>query len=130
MANLVKRAGGLPAVFFTCYPRGWFYRSEVEGPRIAAQGFPRTFHILVEIRHRQLSQCAIDRITPPEPDRVALRYRAPIRSFAEQCHDMVVVAFSGEIHEQGRTAMQHQSTGRDEGCLDTMCLPAGERRAH
>src|SRR5215216_4390877 len=43
---------------------------------------------------------------------------------------MVVVAFSGEIHEQGRTAMQHQSTGRDEGCLDTMCLPAGERRAH
>jgi hypothetical protein len=129
--QLAEQVDDLPAVVRVGDPACRVDLRQVERCRDAAQGLGATgVHVLVEIRHREFAQGAVDRIAPADPEMVALGQRAPAAVAAEHRDDMVVVvAFGMQVEQQRRLSVQPQAAGADEGRLDAVGMLLSQHRS-
>jgi len=83
----------IPATAIVRYPERWGHAPQVERSRVAAQRLASApVEVLVEVRHGQLAQAAIDRVTVTKLRTVVLGNGSPAATTTEQRDDVRVIA--------------------------------------
>src|SRR5262245_22721702 len=121
MRDLKQVVGNCPEVRLGDHPLDRVEAAQVDGKGNGAQGlFALTVVVVLEIRHGELAQGAIDRLAEAQAGVVGFRDRAPAAALAEERQHMVVIANRFEI-EQERLESQHsQSSGAEQSAFEAL----------
>ena len=91
---------------------------------------PALVRVLVQIRHRELAQRAVNRVAPAKHGGIGLRDRTPAAAAPEQRDDVVVIALGAHIHQKRRLAVHPERAGGYHRAFDAVRPAPPQHLAH
>src|SRR5437868_5563620 len=119
--DLVEVLGDRPEVPFGGHPAEGVEAGEVHRPPVAAhRPFTAQVEVVLEVGHGQLAQAAVYRLPVAQAGELAGSDRTPAPAAPEDRDHVVLVTDAGEVHDQGRLAVDAEGGGRQDCALDAV----------
>jgi len=119
--------GDGPQIDLARHPAEAVEARQVDRSAVTAEGqLALEIEIVLEIRHRQFAERAVDRLTGAQARELAGSDRAPEATAPIDRDDVVLVVNRAQVHDQRWVALDTQGGGREDRPLDAVGGPVAE----